>query len=313
VLGYIDPEYFLGGRMRLSHELARRAVEQRIAGPLGVDAVTAAAAMVEVIDLTMADGTKNVSLERGYDPRELPLLVAGGAGPVHAGAIADELEIPTVLVPRPSSVLCALGMLLADLRHDLTRTFSRDWAAVDAAEARGIVDELARQGLAALAAEGVGPGQRSVVASADLRYLGQHHEVTISFAPDELDQLERIEAAFHRRHEELYGFSSPGRRMQIVQLGVTALGRRASVELEFPGGGAGQPPRTGTREIYLRSTRAMEEVEVIDGDRMLAGQSAAGPLVVDTRTTTIVVPETYDIALDRSGSFVMQRRGVPAT
>ena len=80
VLGYIDPDYFLGGRMRLSHELARRAVEQRIAGPLGVDAVTAAAAMAEVIDLTMADGTKNVSLERGYDPRELPLVVAGGAG-----------------------------------------------------------------------------------------------------------------------------------------------------------------------------------------------------------------------------------------
>jgi N-methylhydantoinase A len=312
VLGYIDPEYFLGGRMRLSHELARRSIEQRIAGPLGIDAVTAAAAMAEVIDLTMAEGTKNVSLERGYDPRELPLLVAGGAGPVHAGAIADELEIATVLVPRLSSVLCALGMLLADLRHDLTRTYSRDWQAVDSSEARGIVDELARQGLAALERDGIAPAQRSVLASADLRYLGQHHEVTITFRPEELARLADIEAAFHRRHEELYGFSSPGRRMQIVQLGATALGRRSSVELETQEGAGGAAPRRGTREIYLRSTRAMERVEVIDGDAMRAGQSAQGPVVVDTRTTTIVVPESYDISLDRSGSFVMQRRGVAA-
>ncbi len=309
VLGYLDPDYFLGGRMRLSRDRAREAVERSIAGPLGLDAVAAAAAMAEVIDLNMAAGTKNVSIERGYDPRELPLVVAGGAGPVHAGAIADELELSTIVVPRLSSVLCALGMLLADLRHDLTRSYSRHWEDVDAAEARAVFDELARQGLEALAAEGVPEERRSVVASADLRYAGQHHEVSISFPPDDLGRLERIEEAFHRRHEELYGFASPGKQMEIVNLHATVLGRRQPFALEPPAGGGGEAPRRGRRRIYLRSTRSLEEVEVLDGDLMTVGQSAAGPVVVDTRTTTIVVPETFAVGFDPSGSFVLTRRG----
>ena len=243
VLGYLDPDYFLGGRMPLSRERALAAVERRIAGPLGLDAVTAAAAMAEVIDLTMAAGTKDVSLARGYDPRELPLVVAGGAGPVHAGAVAGELEISTVIVPRLSSVLCAVGMLLADLRHDLTRSFSRRWSDVDPHEARAVVDELAAQGLAALTEEHVPPERRSVVASLDLRYGGQHHEVTVPFAPDDLGRPERIEGAFHRRHEELYGFASPGKPLEAINLHVTVLGRRAPLSLAADGGGGGTPAR----------------------------------------------------------------------
>jgi N-methylhydantoinase A len=309
LLGYLDPDFFLGGRMRLSAARAREAIERRVAGALGLDAVTAAAAMVEVIELTMAAGTKNVSIQRGYDPRELPLVVAGGAGPVHAGAIADELEISTVLVPRLSSVLCALGMLLADLRHDFTRSYSRGWEEVDGDEARAILDELSGRGLAALEEEGVPPGRRQVVASADLRYAGQHHEVSISFAPDDLGHRDRIEAAFHRRHEELYGFASPGKPLQIINLHATVLGRREPLTLALPGEGGGSAPRRGRRRIFLRSSRSIEEVEVIDGARMQPGQAAAGPVVVDTPTTTIVVPETFDLAFDASGSFVLQRRG----
>ena len=308
VLGYIDPEYFLGGRMRLDRGLARAAVERRIAGPLGLDALAAAAAMVEVIDLTMAAGTKDVSLQRGYDPRELPLVVAGGAGPVHAAAIAEELAIDTVIVPRLSSVLCALGMLLADLRHDHTQSFSRLWEDVDPAEARQVLEALAGRGDASLEEEGVPPERRSLVASADIRYVGQHHEVTVSFALDDVDRLERIEAAFHRRHEELYGFASPGRPMQVISLHATVLGHRTRPEFARPEHGKGTAPRRGTRGMYLRSTRTLEEVEVIDGDRMAPGQSAAGPLLVDTSTTTIVVPETFDVSFDSSGSFVLTRK-----
>ncbi len=308
VLGYIDPDYFLGGRMPLSLDRAREAVERRIAGPLGLDALAAAAAMAEVIDLNMAAGTKNVAIERGYDPRELPLVVAGGAGPVHAGAIADELELSTIVVPRLSSVLCALGMLLADLRHDLTRSYSRHWEDVDPAEARALFDELAVRGLEALAEEGVPEERRSVVASADLRYAGQHHEVSISFPPGDLDRPERIEEAFHRRHEELYGFASPGKPMEIVNLHATVLGRRQPFALEPPGKGGGEAPRRGRRKVFLRTTRSLEEVEVLDGDLMAPGQSAVGPVVVDTRTTTIIVPETFAVAFDTSGSFVLTRR-----
>jgi N-methylhydantoinase A len=205
-------------------------------------------------------------------------------------------------------VLCALGMLLADLRHDLTRSYSRHWEDVDPAEARAVVDELTRQGLASLEEEGVPPERQAVVASADLRYVGQHHEVSISFPPDDLERLDRIEEAFHRRHEELYGFASPGKPLQIVNLHVAVLGRRASFGLEPPAGGAGEAPRRGPRKVYLRSTRSLEEVEVIDGDLMAPGQSAKGPVVVDTQTTTIIVPETFDLSFHTSGSFVLERR-----
>jgi N-methylhydantoinase A len=311
VLGYLDPDYFLGGRMRLSLDRALEAIERRIARTLGLDAVQAAGAMAEVIDLNMAAGVKNVSIQRGYDPREFPLVAAGGAGPVHAGAIADELDLSTIVVPRLSSVLCALGMLLADLRHDLTRSYSRHWADVDPAEARAIVDELAERGLEALAEEGVPEERRSIVASADLRYSGQHHEVSISFPPHDLGHLERIEQAFHRRHEELYGFASPGKPMEIVNLHATVLGRRKPFPLEPPSVDGREAPRRGSRRIYLRGVRSLEEVEVLDGDRIAPGQWAAGPVVVDTRTTTIVVPETFDIAFDASGSFVLTRKAGP--
>ena len=156
------------------------------------------------------------------------------------------------------------------------------------------------------------PERRSVVASLDLRYGGQHHEVTVPFAPDDLARPELIEAAFHRRHEELYGFASPGKPLEAINLHVTVLGRRTPLSLGADGGGGGRPSARGSRRIYLRSTGSLEEVEVLDGDRMNAGQTAAGPVVVDTRTTTLVVPESFDVTCDRSGSFVMQRtRGAP--
>jgi N-methylhydantoinase A len=313
VLGYLDPEFFLGGRMRLQPALARAAIEERIASPLGIDAVAAAAAMVEVITLVMAAGTKDMSLQRGYDPRELPLVAAGGAGPVHAGMIAAELDIPLVIVPRLSSVLCALGMLLADLRHDYVRSYGRLWVQLDRAEARGLIDAMVARGLAALEEEGVPPDRRDALAAADLRYLGQHHEVTVPFAPADLDDaagVERIELAFHRRHEELYGFSSPGRQLEVISLHATVLGRRPSLSVELAGRDAdGAPaPRKGSRRAYLPSVRALEEIDVYDGDRMLAGHRIAGPAIVEETTTTVFVPEAFDLELDRSGSFVLTRK-----
>jgi len=309
LLGYLDPEYFLGGRMRLRADLAREAIERKIAGPLGLDAVEAAAAMYEVINLVMAAGTKDMALQRGYDPRELPLVVAGGAGPVHAGMIAAELEIPLVIVPRLSSVFCALGMLLADLRHDFVRSFSSLWSSFDVAAARRQVDAMVARGLESLEHEGVEPPERRAFAAADLRYLGQHHEVTVPFAVEDLTPEGRagIERAFHARHEELYGFSSPGRPMEVVNLHATVVGRRPRLELAAAPGGAGAAEK-GVREAYVPSTGRMETVPVYDGDRLAPARRMAGPVIVEESTTTVVVPEGYDLELDESGSFVLEAR-----
>jgi N-methylhydantoinase A len=309
LLGYLDPEYFLGGRMQLRADLAREAIEREIAGPLGLDVVEAAAAMYEVINLVMAAGTKDMALQRGYDSRELPLVVAGGAGPVHAGMIAAELEIPLVIVPRLSSVFCALGMLLADLRHDFVRSFSSLWSSFDVEAARQQVDAMVARGLESLEQEGVDPDRRHALAAADLRYLGQHHEVTVPFAVEDLTPagLPGIERAFHARHEELYGFSSPGRPMEVVNLHATVVGRRPQrVPAAAPSGSASA--EKGVREVYLPSTGRMETIPVHDGDRIAPGRRLSGPVIVEESTTTLVVPEGYDLELDESGSFVLEAR-----
>jgi N-methylhydantoinase A len=223
--------------------------------------------------------------------------------------IALELEIPLVVVPRLSSVFCALGMLLADLRHDFVRSFSSLWSAFDVDAARTHLDAMVARGMESLEHEGVAPQDRAAVAAADLRYLGQHHEVTVPFAVEDLsdDGLGRIEQAFHTRHEELYGFASPGRPMEVVNLHATVIGRRPRHELTAPAPGAGAAEK-GVRNAYVPSTGRMESVPVYDGDRLTTGQRLAGPVIVEESTTTVVVPEGFDLELDSSGSFVLEAR-----
>ena len=228
VLGYIDPGYFLGGRMPLRVDLAQRAIEERIAAPLGLGVVEAAAAMYDVINLVMAAGTKDMTLARGVDAAEFPLVAAGGAGALHAGMIAQELDLATVIIPATSSVLCALGMVLADLRHDYVQAHRTLWSAFDPDAARELLEGMLAQGSAALDREGVEEPRRRTRVSADMRYIGQHHEVGVEFPlaalSDGADGLARIERAFEERHEELYGFSAPGRPLEVIGLHAVVLG-----------------------------------------------------------------------------------------
>ena len=310
VLGYLDPEFFLGGRMRLDVEAARAAIGERIAAPLGLGVEAAAAAMLEVITLAMAAGTKDTALRRGFDPRELLLVGAGGAGGLHVGAIAAELGVERVVVPRMSPVLCAFGMLLADLRHDYVRSYHRPWREVDPAEAAALLGELVASGMEALEQEGVAPAERTAVATAEMRYRGQHHEVAVSFAPEELsaEGLPRIEEAFHRRHEQLYGFDSRERLVEVVALRVTARGRRSQLALQRPGAEAPEaPPARAARPAYLPSRGELAEVAVFDADRLAPGHRLHGPAILEGANTTVLVPEDFDLEVDPSASFVLTR------
>jgi N-methylhydantoinase A len=314
VLGYLDPDFFLGGRMKLDVEAARAGIREKIAEPLGLGVDEAAAAMHQVITLTMAARTKDLALRRGFDPRELLLIGGGGAGGLHAGPIAAELEIDRVVMPRMSPVLCAFGMLLADLRHDYVRSFHREWDELDPAEAATLVAAMAGEGDAALAAEGSAADERATLASAELRYRGQHHEVSVPFDPADLtpERLGTIAAEFHRLHERLYGFSSPDRPLEVIALRVSARGRRPALELGRPAAdaaGASEPPLRGRRRAWLPDRGESAEVAVLDADRMSPGQRFEGPALVEGANTTVVVPERFDLLVDRSGSFVLHAKG----
>jgi N-methylhydantoinase A len=309
VLGYIDPAYFLGGRMPLRVDLAEDAIRTRIAEPLGLDPLAAAAAMYDVINLVMAAGTKDMALARGVDAAEFPLVAAGGAGALHAGMIAQELDLSTVVIPPTSSVLCALGMVLADLRHDYVQAHRTLWSAFDAGAAHELLEGMLDQGLEALDREGVEESRRRARVSADMRYVGQHHEVSVDFPLSALEEgaegLARIERAFEARHEELYGFSAPGRPIEVIGLHATVLGGREAPELQALAGTSGDTLK-GHRRAWLPTERRYEEVEVHDGHRLGPGQVVSGPAIVERATTTVLVPERFTLTVDRLGSFVLR-------
>jgi N-methylhydantoinase A len=312
VLGYLDPDFFLGGRMKLDVEAAREGIRAKIADPLGLEVEAAAAAMHEVITLMMAAGTKDLALRRGFDPRELLLIGGGGAGGLHAGPIGAELDIDRILLPRVSSVLCAFGMLLADLRHDYVRSFHREWADLDPAEAAALVAAMEAEGMEALASEGTPEGDRSLVAGAEMRYRGQHHEVSVPFDPADLapGRVDVIAADFHRLHERLYGFSSPDRPVEAIALRASVRGRRPELRLSRPSATSAEPPRRGSRRAWLPERGESAEVPVLDADAMLPGHRFEGPALIEGINATVIVPERFDLLVDNSGSFVLYTKGL---
>jgi N-methylhydantoinase A len=166
----------------------------------------------------------------------------------------------------------------------------------------------------ALAQEGVAPEHRSAAATAEMRYRGQHHEVAVSFAPEELSAagLPRIEEAFHRRHEQLYGFDSRQRPVEVVALRVTARGRRSPLALQRPAAEAPQaPPSRTARPAYLPSRGELAEVAVFDADRLAPGRRLRGPAILEGANTTVLVPEDFDLEVDPSASFLLTHRAVP--
>ncbi len=304
VLGFLDEASFLGGELRLDRDAAVRAIEERIAGPLGIDAVEAAAGMYDLVNVTMATGVREVSVRRGLDPRDFPLVVAGGAGPVHAAAIAQELGIPMLLVPRESSIFCAAGMLMSDFKHDFVRAYKTTLDGADLAHIAGLLAEMEGQGRAVLERERVEPGQIEVRNALDLRYVGQWHELTM---PVGALEVAAIAAAFHAEHDLLFGYSSPEMPIEILACRVTAVGltpKPAQLDLAERPGGAEQA-RLGERPVWSPSRRRLVDTPVYDGPALGPGLSLAGPAIVELANTTIAVLDGFDLLLDRFGSFVL--------
>ena len=314
VLGFLDEASFLGGELRLDRAAALRALEQRIAGPLGIEAVEAAAGIYDLVNVTMATGVREVSVRRGLDPRDFPLVVAGGAGPVHAAAIAQELGIPMLLVPRESSIFCAAGMLMSDFKHDFVRAYKVVLGDADLGRVGGLLAEMEAQGRAILARERVEPSRIEARTALDLRYVGQWHELTM---PVEALDVAAIAAAFHAEHDLLFGYSSPEMPIELLACRVTTVGltpKPAQLPLaESPAGV--EAALVGRRPVWSPSRRALVETPVYDGRLLGPGLSLAGPAIVELANTTIVVLDGFDLQLDRFGSFILRsgERGAELT
>ena len=307
VLGYLSATHFLGGRFPL-HEDAARAALATVAAPLGRSIEAAAAGMVEVIDANMAAGIRHVTVERGHDPREFLLVAGGGAGPLHACGIARELGLTRVLVPRSSSIFCAAGLLLSDLRHDLVRSYVTPFETLDLDRLRDVVTALVADGRAALAAEGV-TGERAVVTLAcDVRYVGQYHEITVPWSADEAPpDLAGVAKRFHEAHDRLYGYALPGTALELVNVRAAATGVTPKPPLPDVPPGRAEESRRGHRRAWIPEERAFADVAVYDGERLGRDAHLVGPAVIELEGTTVWVGPGWHLEADRHGSFLMAR------
>ncbi len=315
VLGYLNPDYFAGGKMQLDAARARDVIDEHIARPMGLGIEAAAAGMYRVACTNMAQGVREVSIKRGFDPREFPMVVAGGAGPIHSCLICSELEIPFQIVPRESSILCAVGMLMSDLKHDFVATFVAPLADADLGTLRSLIADMKDQGAAMLADERILEDRRDYVIKFDCRYLKQYHEVSFVVPPQLLDggDIEAITGAFHDEHNRLYGYSLAEQKVpvEIINVRVQAVGRtqKPGYREEPLAGTDPAAAEKGRRRVYLPETNKFEDVPVYDGHALKHGNLIVGPAMIEQETTAIFVSQSYDCICDKYGSFALYLKG----
>lgn len=309
VLGYLNPDYFLGGRMTLDLQRAEQAICSSIAEPLGMDVVQAAFGIFQIVNLNMANGIKEITIQNGVDPRAFPLLVAGGAGPVHAAGIARELGITRVLVPEFASVLCATGMLASNLRHDYVRSYYQPWDAVEPHALTTALQPFYKEGRDALAREGAPADAMRFRVGLDVRYRGQHYEVTVEVPWEHLPRLTRADIGrlFHDAHDKLYGYHLPDHPLELINLRLTAEApgvgfRPKGVERRADGAAFTKAPRRMLDPFRERFV----EAQVVDAEQVPPAHMLGGPLIVEAPTTTIVVPDGCRITLAPEGVWIME-------
>ena len=314
LLGYLDPGYFLGGRMPLLREPAERAVREHLAGPLGISVEEAAVAAFEVINAGMAAGIRDMIVDHGLDPQAIPMVVGGGAGPVHAAAVAVDLGMREVIVPRQSGVFCAVGMLFADLKHDLVRSYRAAGEQLDPERWRALFTAMADEGRRTLVSEGARPEEVEVRYSADLRYLRQIHELNMPMDESlaNCPEMDTLHARFDALHERLFGYGLPEEVLEVVNLRVRCLARTPRPELPRARvAGTAPPSPDGARRAYSPGEMSFRDFAVYRGEILDGGCRFQGPAIVELPQTTLVVPSMFGLRVDEVGSFVLTGSGRP--
>jgi N-methylhydantoinase A len=306
VVGRLDSEFLLDGSMRIDRSLAEEAIATRIAQPRGIDVTEAAASILTVAIASMAEAIRAVSVQRGVDPRDFTLVAFGGAGPLHAALVAQEIGLRTVLIPPTPGVLSAMGVLTKDVElHASQSKLLRGSSSAVAAEVDGTYAELERQVDGALRV-GTEPVEIGFERSADVRYRGQNHELTVDAAGGRIDAdaLEAIGRGFHDLHARLYGYKLMDRELEIVTLRL--VGRIAIPRDEFASPVAAPrraDDRCRRRHVFFESEGAYVECPVDHRSELEPGTVYVGPSVVNQLDTTIVVPPGAVMRMDAHGNL----------
>jgi N-methylhydantoinase A len=309
LLGYLNSDYFLGGEMKVDSELARKAVKEKIADPLGMDVIDAAKAIRKIIDHSMSDAISQVSVERGEDPRKYTLVAAGGAGPVHVTSLAKPLGINQVLISRSSSIFCALGSIIADLRHDMVKSVISKTSQVTADQLNGAFSEMKTEGDHYLNREGIADSDRYYRKSIDMRYKGQFHEVELPISEADVsdEEINHIVDDFHKKHEELYAYRDVV-ETELINLRLAAYGRVVKPVRKTMAQKSADASKyiKGNRDVFFEEKFGFVPTTIFDGDHMVAGNIVEGPAIIEQRTTTVVVPPDARLEVTEYGDYLMK-------
>jgi N-methylhydantoinase A len=294
----------LGGEIRLDPRLASAAID-RLAAEVGLDRQRMAEGVIAIVVAKMTASIKEISIMRGHDPRDFALFAYGGAGPLHAALVAEELGCRRVLVPPLPGNFSAYGLLVADVRHDYARTRITPTAALSLAELTAILDGMREEGRNQLADEGFATAAMRFEARLDMRFIGQAFELSVP-VPENGRSIEDIDRAFLAEYERRYSYAAAG-AAEIVTFRVSAYGLVGKPELpRAPAGGSLQAAKTGERPVVF--TGEFRPTATYDRARLPAGAEIAGPAIIEEAGSTSLVPPGFHARVDPYGTLVLERR-----
>ena len=307
VLGRVNTE-IAGGQLKLDSQAAAIAIDDSIASRLDLEIPTAADGILKIANNAMVGAIRNISVERGHDPRDFALVAYGGAGPMHAIDVAKLLGIGTVVAPPHPGIASAYGLLVAEFKNDYARTFLQLPPDYEVEGMARVYAELERDGRDWLRDEGVPPDSHSLTRSADLRYAHQGSELTIQYEDSQVNRegLESMVQEFHRRHQQLYGFSLE-QPVEIVTLRVTASGQVGHVRMPALSDGISNPDDAivDRRQVYFEESRGFVNCPIYLRDRLGPGVGLEGPAVLEGMDATVVINPGWQANIDRYGNCIM--------
>ncbi|MDH3600892.1 MAG: hydantoinase/oxoprolinase family protein [Candidatus Tectomicrobia bacterium] len=309
LLGFLNADRFLGGAMTIQPALAETAVQRQVAEPLGLPVLQAAAGIARIVSANMAGATRLVSVEKGHDPRDFALLAFGGAGPLHAVAIAEELDIPWVVVPRYPGMTSAAGLVLADIVHNFVQTAVTDLSHVTAHRLTQGFDTLQQRADRALETDGVPPTSRRYDRSLDVKYVGQGYTLNIPLPEGTIgpQTVEVLTERFHVQHDAAYGFRADEEPVEMINLRLRATGflDKATPMPQPIGPRDPAPAYCGERSAWVEDRQSLHPYQLYDRTRLATGHVLMGPAIVEQVDSTTVIPPGWLGTVDGYSNIII--------
>lgn len=314
VLGRLNPEYILGGRMEIRADLAEKSIKEHLSSLTDMNSVEAAAGIIAVVNSNMVRAIRVISVERGYDPREFALVSFGGAGSLHACAVAKELGIKEIIIPFSPGIFCSIGLLVADIKYDYVKSKIMLAEKNNIKEINEIFSKMISQGKKMLDKEGIFEENREYILTIDARYKRQNYELQLTIPEKKLDEeiLNDIKGQFHKEHMKNYGYFDENQPIELINYRVNAIGKTPKPDMpKYPIKDSLNPPiPNANRQVYFDENKGFVECPIYTRDDLDAGHEIFGPAVVEQMDTTILINPGWNANVDEYLNIKLNYGGV---